>query len=303
MTQNTTKTKTVLLCAPFYATGSFTAATFNIRGQVADPNNTYSISTSSLWFAHLGDTTYIQGNAYPSLANTLWQFMFDNASGPNSYQWNFNRRTRRFEITGSTTEFTASFIGCEGLGFSGIYRSVPSTGTTQTIQGAPVSYYMFEASEGEVGGDTLEFEDTPITSERVADDGTSYAISRGGIYQARDFDLVFEPTENVFKSSWQGSSNTVSGTSMPWEKFLGYVRQSNHPVQMFRTTDNYLIGGRPAYLQTGSGDLHADPPSSSLDMICKFRGSEGFQFRPEKVEDDWDEYWNIGVKTRRVDRY
>lgn len=225
---------------------------------------TVSITTGT--YCHADLTSVLGTGNYDDFAQALKTALdlSGTSSQPYSVNWNsgsFPLRYRLRNDANMAVTFPNTDAGnrmADTLGFTRNTTLSSAAGHT----GTRMPYYVIDGAMGARSSWTRRYEGDDITSQAEAEDGSTFTTARSVAPKYDDWTVPFEPLEATF------SAKALSTVPWTWQHFFELSR-GIEPFAVF------------------------DDDGNSVHVL---RG-RGTSFKPARVQQDWDELWNIELLT------
>lgn len=236
--------------------------TLSVTGNLG--TQTVSITTGT--YCHTDLTSVLGTGNYDDFAGALKAALDASGAASGAFTVTWSTSLLTYTIS-NAANFTLTYSNtdagnrmADALGFTRNTTTASATSTASTRR----PYYVIDGAMGARSSWTRNYEGDDVTSQAEAEDGSTFTMARSVAPQYEDWTVPFEELEAVF------SAKAVTAVPWTWQHFFEHSR-GIEPFAVF------------------------DDDGNSVHVL---RG-RGTSFKPARVQQDWDELWNVELLTIR----
>lgn len=228
---------------------------------------TATASFSSGKYAHTDIKSLMGGTDYDDFAGALQSALNTSSSTPRTYTVTWNATTMAYSISTSTGTVALTFTGTPGTNMRRILGFSGNVAATALATSDVRPYYVISAAVGAASKTAGDYEADGFAEDAYTEGGLHFGIAAGTFPVFNDFQIPLET---------KAATKSIAATAaVPWTY--------QHFFQHVRNVEPFLVA------------------DGTLNTVHRLR-ADSARFAPIQESADFDDYWNLDLKTVVVGR-
>jgi len=248
--------------------------------ETSGPLQSYSVTISTGTFCHVDISSVMGSGSYADFATALAAAINAAATAAGgSATWGVDGADGGIApasyFIDASVNFTIAFTGAAGTRMAAILGldSAGVTGASGSVSSTIRPRYTLGTQQGGPSGGTDDYEPDGIAEDAEADDGTHYGIARTAAPVYSDFAIRMETQAATF------TRHATSSVPWTWRHLFEHARNVE-PILIQTSTDG----------------------ASWTEQTVVYLRADSARFKPIRSVADWDDRWDLDLKTRVLGR-